>query len=92
MSGITELRPALYRALMADLWQWRDHRGGGGSFTREVAGMRLAVVVKRGGAVELWVQSIVMVARFAPSALDEVVAAAATTWAWSVADAAKVGS
>lgn len=82
MSGITELRPALYRALMADLWQWRDHRGGGGSFTREVAGMRLVAVVKRGGAVELWEGSSVMLARFAAAAADEMVAAAAAAWAW----------
>ena len=74
--SITESHPELYRALMDAGWQYRDLRGGGGVFRVDGHGVRCAVQVKRGGAVEIWVNNVQW-ARFTPSAPPAVAAAAA---------------
>lgn len=76
-ADITETRPALYHALLADGWDYRPLQGGGGVFRRLAGTERLAVQVKRGGACELWRNERTAVGRFSGAAPDQVVAAAA---------------
>lgn len=77
-ADVTETRPDLYHALLADGFAFTPLQGGGGVFRREVHD-RLAVAVhlKRGRGAELWVNARTQVARFVPATADAVIAAAA---------------
>lgn len=78
--AITDTRPELYRALLADGWTFHPYRVGGEFRRKGDDRARLRVEVKQRRAVELHAD-LDKLARFEPSLPDEAIVAAVTTYA-----------
>lgn len=77
MTDITETRPALYRSLIDDGWQYTPLKGGGAAFRRLVGTQQVSVRMSNRLGCDIWVDQKYHIAAFKPAAPDSTIAAAA---------------